>query len=228
MEYEKYIKFLFRYLSGIGLFSSIHLDITIYVARGFVDYEYLFTVFAFVIYLYYICAVDLTPLILNCNQNKPTNNPNVNYMKDRIELIMQNENLTSAQFADRLQINRAVISHILNGRNNPSLDVVTKILSEMDYISSDWLLNGKGEMYKQGTAREGVSAHNVDLFTQSVVNEPRNTEKPEKTIETAVKQPLNVHNVIDSKPVEVVKVVDKKVTQVIIYYSDNTFEVFRA
>ena len=63
-------------------------------------------------------------------------------MKDRIKKIMDNENLTPAKFADKLQINRAVVSHILTGRNNPSLDVVTKILSEMNYLNSDWLLNG--------------------------------------------------------------------------------------
>ena len=39
-------------------------------------------------------------------------------MKDRIRLIMEKENLTPAKFADMLGINRAVISHILNGRNN--------------------------------------------------------------------------------------------------------------
>ena len=149
-------------------------------------------------------------------------------MKDRIKLVMENENLTPTQFADRLQINRAVISHILNGRNNPSLDVVTKILSEMDYINSDWLLNGKGEMYKQGAARGGVLPNNMDLFTQNVINEPHNTEKSEKSTETAVKQPLISHNATENKPIEIVKTVDKKVTQVIIYYSDNTFEVFRA
>ena len=58
-------------------------------------------------------------------------------MKDRIRLIMEKENLTPARFADSLDINRAVISHILNGRNNPSLDVVTKILEVMDYINPE-------------------------------------------------------------------------------------------
>ena len=157
-------------------------------------------------------------------------------MKDRIKLVMEKENLTPTQFADRLQINRAVISHILNGRNNPSLDVVTKILSEMDYISPEWLLSGKGEMYKQSVARGGASTYNGDLFTQNIVNEVRSTEKPEKTMDTAVKYTSNVpnmsnipntSNVVDSKPVEVVKMVDRKVNQVIIYYSDNTFEVFK-
>ena len=69
-------------------------------------------------------------------------------MRERIRQIMENENLTPAKFADKLQINRANISHILNGRNNPSLDVVARILSEMPYINSEWLINGTGEMYK--------------------------------------------------------------------------------
>jgi transcriptional regulator with XRE-family HTH domain len=61
-------------------------------------------------------------------------------MRERIRQIMEHENLTPAKFADKLQISRAVISHILNGRNNPSLDVVTKILTQMDYINPEWLL----------------------------------------------------------------------------------------
>ena len=69
-------------------------------------------------------------------------------MKDRIKQIMETENMTPARFADTLQIGRAVISHILNGRNNPSLDVITRILSKMPEINSDWLLTGAGTMFK--------------------------------------------------------------------------------
>ena len=102
-------------------------------------------------------------------------------MKDRIKEIMDNENLTPAKFADQLQINRAVVSHILNGRNNPSLDVVTKILSEMNYINSDWLLSGTGSMYKDGyAAPEGenerslfdVAATNVRAITRPGITLP--------------------------------------------------------
>ena len=90
-------------------------------------------------------------------------------MKDRIKQIMDKANLTPAKFADQLQINRAVVSHILNGRNNPSLDVVTKILSEMNYINSDWLLNGTGQMYKDGyTAAD--SENDRSLFNAGATN----------------------------------------------------------
>ncbi len=53
-------------------------------------------------------------------------------MKDRIKQIIDQEHLSPSSFADKLQLGRAVVSHILNGRNNPSLDVVTRILSKMD------------------------------------------------------------------------------------------------
>ena len=69
-------------------------------------------------------------------------------MKDRIRLIMESEQLTPSAFADKLQLGRAVISHILNGRNNPSLDVVARILSNMNNINPDWLITGNGSMYK--------------------------------------------------------------------------------
>ena len=151
-------------------------------------------------------------------------------MKERIKQVMDSENLTPAQFADKLQINRAVISHILNGRNNPSLDVVTKILGEMDYISSDWLLSGKGEMYKEDAniRRHSVSQQKVDLFTQSVINEAPTIGKPVETTETAVKHAPFTYNAVENKPIEIVKVAERKVSQIIIYYSDNTFEVFKA
>lgn len=139
---------------------------------------------------------------------------------------MENENLTSAQFADRLQINRAVISHILNGRNNPSFDVIDKILRGM-YINYDWLVYGEGEMYKQGAHRSGAMPKSIDLFSQNLINEHKESEKTEKTQETAVKQPLNSDKIFEDKAIEVAKTTDKKAKQIIIYYSDNTFEVFR-
>lgn len=65
----------------------------------------------------------------------------------RIELILKTQNLTPTQFADKLGIQRSGLSHILAGRNNPSLDFVTKVLNVFPQIQADWLLFGKGSMY---------------------------------------------------------------------------------
>lgn len=146
-------------------------------------------------------------------------------MKDRIKLIMEKENLTPAKFADRLQINRAIISHILNGRNNPSLDVVIKILSEMNYINTEWLINGTGNMYKQGFG--GVAASGEpDLFNQIAPDTTKVPETMEKPKEIGFKQADNNYQLSENKSVEPVRTNDRKITQIIIYYNDNTFEIF--
>ncbi len=146
-------------------------------------------------------------------------------MRDRIRQIMENENLTSAKFADRLQINRANISHILNGRNNPSLDVVTKILSGMPYINTEWLINGSGQMYKDGFDIDSIPKEH-DLFNQSPTITSKEKEPAIKPEEIEINKPEKGSQIADSKIIDVQKNYDKKITQIIIYYNDNTFETF--
>jgi DNA-binding XRE family transcriptional regulator len=64
--------------------------------------------------------------------------------KERIIRIMNEENMNASQFSESIGIQRAAISHILAGRNNPSLDVIKKILKRFPTISPDWLLSGEG------------------------------------------------------------------------------------
>lgn len=103
---------------------------------------------------------------------------------DRIRLIMQEYNLSSSAFADEIGVQRPAMSHILSGRNRPSLDVVMKILKAFDKINSQWLLTGEGKM-KQ-----------LNLFGEEVREKPtENTEnqllKTEERLESSVaKQPV--------------------------------------
>lgn len=147
-------------------------------------------------------------------------------MKDRIKRIMDQANLTPAKFADKLQINRAIISHILNGRNNPSLDVVTRILGEMNYINPEWLLSGEGNMYKPGFSREPSSGE-PDLFHQDSVNPEEQSTEEKKPRENTLNPPDYPSQLTDTKNVEPKFLPRKEITQIIIYYTDNTFEVFR-
>lgn len=146
-------------------------------------------------------------------------------MKDRIKLIMEKENLTPAKFADKLEINRAVISHILNGRNNPSLDVVTKILDEMDYINPEWLIKGVGSIYKEGVNIDDIPK-DLNLFNQEREIHDQRTNTAEQLKEIDLKTPENTPQHPIYKDVETEKKHAKKITQIIIYYDDNTFEKF--
>lgn len=146
-------------------------------------------------------------------------------MKDRIRLIMEKENLTPAKFADMLNINRAVISHILNGRNNPSLDVVTKILGDMDYINPEWLINGTGQMYKNGIDPESLPKE-PDLFDQREIFSGESKTIIKNHEESGSNNLENNIQQSDIKQLEQLIKPDKKITQIIIYYNDNTFERF--
>ena len=75
-------------------------------------------------------------------------------MRDRILKIMEREGLTPSKFAESIGIQRSAMSHIISGRNNPSLDVLLKILERFTYVDSDWLLFGKGEMVREHVLTE--------------------------------------------------------------------------
>ena len=68
-------------------------------------------------------------------------------MINRINLILKAKNITARQFAEEIGIQPSGMSHILSGRNNPSLDFVSKVIRRYPEIDSNWLLLGRGEMY---------------------------------------------------------------------------------
>lgn len=69
-------------------------------------------------------------------------------MKDRIILLIKAKNLTAAQFADEIGVQKSSISHIISGRNNASLDFIQKVLLCYPEVSMDWLMFGKGPIFK--------------------------------------------------------------------------------
>lgn len=90
-------------------------------------------------------------------------------MKDRIKQIIEREEMTQSQFADFIGVNRPTLSHILAGRNNPSMEVVMKIHQSFPKINILWLIDGKGSYegdavaeYPAGSLREDREADALD------------------------------------------------------------------
>lgn len=90
-------------------------------------------------------------------------------MKDRIKQIIEREEMTQSQFADFIGVNRPTLSHILAGRNNPSMEVVMKIHHSFPKINILWLIDGKGSYegdavaeYPAGSLREDREADAPD------------------------------------------------------------------
>lgn len=68
---------------------------------------------------------------------------------ERIKKILEYHQLTASLFADRIGVQRSSISHILSGRNKPSLDFILKITGAFPEVDIYWLLNGKGTFPKK-------------------------------------------------------------------------------
>ncbi len=155
--------------------------------------------------------------------------------KERIEKIMQKEEMTAAIFANEIGIQGSTLSHILNGRNNPSLDVLKKILNRFRTISSDWLILGIGSMYRaekqsqtptlfdnieESSSKSVVSsvdevAKNEALFSSNQHKKGNSGEVVSQTVQNSVKNIISVP-----------EVTSKMVRKIIVYYTDNTFQEF--
>jgi transcriptional regulator with XRE-family HTH domain len=156
--------------------------------------------------------------------------------RERIEKVMQSEKLNSTQFAIEIGIQNSTLSHILNGRNNPSLDVLKRILNRFRTISSDWLILGIGSMYRQERNSQGLTLFDsVDENNSSTTSYNQNIESkilsPKEPLrvksETEVVLPIEKRTIQQvEERVESIKESSKKTVKVIVYYSDNTFEEF--
>lgn len=156
--------------------------------------------------------------------------------KDKIEKIMQLENLNSAQFATEIGIQGSTLSHILNGRNKPSLDVLKKIMNRFRTINPEWLILDIGTMYRQEKHSQMPSlfADEEENDTKSIdyaQKEPVKTEPEILVIQTAtVNSAESPRDSVVTPPVaEYIRqeVPGKLVKKVIVYYTDNTFQEFQ-
>ena len=90
-------------------------------------------------------------------------------MKDRLRQFLAAENISQAQFADSINVVRASVSHILAGRNNPSFDFIKALMLTYPRLNVEWLMFGKGKMYKDSLSVEPVP----------VIEEPKHTTAPQ-------------------------------------------------
>lgn len=87
-------------------------------------------------------------------------------MKSRISEMIEREGMTQSQFADYIGVNRPTLSHILSGRNNPSMEVVMKIHQKFPKINLYWLIDGNAP-YESGVgeAYPSMIQHTEDTAT---------------------------------------------------------------
>lgn len=125
----------------------------------------------------------------------------------RLHKIMEYHDLSAASFADRIDVGRSSISHLLSGRNKPSLDFVMKIVNAFPDVELYWLLNGKGSFPKK---EEKASP---PIPSKQVSTTP---PKPQDLFSN----PENIGNVMNSAENR------KEIRRIVLFYNDGTFEAF--
>ncbi|GAA4296676.1 helix-turn-helix domain-containing protein [Aestuariibaculum suncheonense] len=126
----------------------------------------------------------------------------------RLERVINFYGESASSFAEKIGVQRSSISHILSGRNKPSLEFVLKILSAYPEVELYWLLNGKGSFpAKKETKPSPLEKTPVE--SQPEVNAPPIPKAPVNLTEEKIFSE-NTNN--------------KTIERIVVFYSDGTFK----
>lgn len=125
--------------------------------------------------------------------------------------------MSASQFADLIGVQRSSISHVLSGRNKPSLDFITKIIATFPEINTDWLLTGNGNM---------ISEKSDDLFKTDAIFDQKSPVNDNIDLERMEKKFAEIPKIVSKKekagrPKEPTGV--KSIEKIVIFYNDGTF-----
>jgi transcriptional regulator with XRE-family HTH domain len=135
-------------------------------------------------------------------------------MEARIQRLIGSENLSPTKFADIIGVQRSAISHILSGRNKPSFDLIQKILSKFPRVSSEWLLMGRGEMYKTTIQQRLFDTDMKPSVPTESKNEVKSAVIHDNTLNTSISK------------VPEIQINESTIERIIIFYRDKSFKEY--
>jgi len=139
-------------------------------------------------------------------------------MKERILEFLRKENKTSAQFAEEIGVQPSGISHIISGRNKPSLDFILKMLEKYSFISTDWLLFGHGSMYNEPKMADLFSGEEIEMPAASV----------ERPVQKSGEAQLKSKTLHDDETLASDRAINhhSAVSKIVWFFEDNTFREY--
>ncbi len=147
----------------------------------------------------------------------------ITIMNNRLKQFLSAENISQSQFADTIQVVRASVSHVLSGRNNPGYDFIKAIMNHYPNLNIEWLILGKGKMYKDSALQ------NENLFVDDDLYAPEKEDVPfiihESLPEIQIPQENHIHeqlNTINNLPESSVN--QRKAKKIVIFFDDGTYQ----
>lgn len=147
-------------------------------------------------------------------------------MIERIQQILDTKNLSATQFSEEIGIQRSSISHVLSGRNKPSLDFMLKIKGRYPEINLNWLLLGDGKMIEKEIS-------SPEIVDETMTNESQQIDfgnKESKETHKELPKELPADKTVESQASygNKVKITDKEVETVITLFADGSFKIYRS
>jgi DNA-binding XRE family transcriptional regulator len=137
-------------------------------------------------------------------------------LSDKIKLILSRKNISPSIFADEIGVQRSSMSHILAGRNKPSLDIVQKIIKRFPDLGMSWIMDDQ-DLPNTLNDEFKKSDYQPEAPVRSA---PNPTPAPEKIVEP--EKPATATEVFQPNTVPPLPV--KVVTKIVVFYSDGTFQ----
>ena len=122
-------------------------------------------------------------------------------IQERLQLILKMHAISPSSFADKLGVQRSNVSHVLSGRNKPSLDFLEKIVTHFPRVNAHWLITGV--MQDNGQNIKNAEEENVA------------NSQSKKTVHTAIGEKQTELNSMR-----------KNVVRILEFYDDNTFSEY--
>ncbi len=143
-------------------------------------------------------------------------------MNTRLKQFLAAENITQAQFADSINVVRASVSHIISGRNNPSFDFIKAMMSNYPNLNMDWLIFGKGKMYKDTPAQSQSPEYEL-LFPE---DEQETVQESQKNVHVAIEQKNETFSSeLNALYKDIQNAVQqRKVAKIIVMFDDGTYQ----
>ena len=133
----------------------------------------------------------------------------------RLEIIFDYFSISASGFADKIGVQRSSLSHLLSGRNKPSLDFILKILDVFPEVDLYWILNGKGSFPKTNV-REIIPAALAPPYEKA-------QESLFKEIEAVPEKKILENKTVILQEIKVVSPNDDKIEKIVIFYSNGKF-----
>lgn len=150
---------------------------------------------------------------------------NIDDFIKRLEIILDYYNLSASAFADKINVQRSSLSHLLSGRNKPSLDFIIKVIEVFPEVDLYWILNGKGNFPKSENVVPTVLE--IEKSTSLLPNiESTNSELDLfSTVEKGITPALS-----ESNPVESIKTENnspEEIERIVVFFKNGTFKNYK-